>query len=97
MKAAYPSGKVQPVPFEEWLLKLKASAEEAERDGNIDVERNPAIRLVDFYAASLKANKSSRVLPTTASTQASQTLRKLGPLSRGWLENWMKQWSLQLA
>jgi len=36
---AYPGSIVQPLPFEEWVERLKASAEEAENDENIDIER----------------------------------------------------------
>lgn len=97
---AYPGSLVQPVPFEEWVERLKASAEEAENDKNdknIDVERNPAIFLEDFYSHAIAAKKSQRILPAKAATEASKTLRELGPLSRGWLENWMVQWSLKSA
>lgn len=86
---AYPGSLVQPLPFEEWVERLKASAEEAENDENIDIERNPAIRLVDFYSDTIGAKKGQRNLPAQASTAASKTLRELGPLSRSWLENWM--------
>lgn len=94
---AYPGSLVQPVPFEEWVERLKASAEEAENDKNIDIERNPAIGLEDFYSDAIGAKKSQRILPAKAATEASKTLRELGPLSRGWLENWMVQWSLKSA
>ena len=94
---AYPGSLVQPLPFEEWVERLKASAEEAENDENIDIERNPAIRLVDFYSDAIGAKKGQRILAANASTEASKTLRELGPLSRGWLENWMVQWSLKPA
>lgn len=95
--AAYPNGTVHPVPFAEWLQKLKASAEFAEFDEKVDVERNPAIRLVEFYSNAADADKGQRVLPTTASTGASATLRDLGPLKRRWLEGWMVQWGLRTA
>ncbi|KAI9700612.1 MAG: hypothetical protein M1836_001979 [Candelina mexicana] len=94
---AYPGSLMQPVPFEDWVERLKASAEEAEDDQNIDIERNPAIRLVDFYSDAIGAKKSQRILQANASTEASKTLRELGPLSRGWLENWMVQWGLKSA
>lgn len=94
---AYPGSLVQPVPFEEWVERLKASAEEAENDKNVDIERNPAICLEDFYADALTAKKSQPVLRANAATRASKTLRELGPLSRDWLENWMVQWSLKSA
>ncbi len=94
---AYPGSIVKPLPFEEWVEKLKESAEEAENDENIDVERNPAIRLVDFYSDAIGAKKGQRILPANASTEASKTLRELGPLSRDWLDNWMVQWRLKPA
>ena len=94
---AYPGSIVQPLPFEEWVERLKASAEEAENDENIDIERNPAIRLVDFYLDAIGAKKGQRILPANASTEASKTLRELGPLSRDWLDNWMVQWGLKPA
>ena len=94
---AYAGSIVQPLPFEEWVERLKASAEEAENDENIDIERNPAIRLVDFYSDAVGAKKGQRILPANASTEASKTLRELGPLSRQWLDNWMVQWGLKAA
>ena len=94
---AYPGNIVQPLPFEEWVERLKSSAEEAENDENLDIERNPAIRLVDFYSDAIGAKESQRVLRATASTAASKTLRELGPLSRVWLDNWMVQWNLKAA
>ena len=94
---AYPGNLVKAVSFEEWVERLMASAEEAENDGNIDIERNPAIRLVDFYSAAIGAKKTQRILPAIASTEASKTLRELGPVNRNWLENWMVQWNLKAA
>ena len=68
LTAAYPTDTVRSVSFEEWLERLKASAEEGERDGNVDVERNPAIRLIDFYTnASAKGEKGERKLPAVES------------------------------
>ncbi|KAI9656073.1 MAG: putative NRPS-like protein biosynthetic cluster [Bathelium mastoideum] len=92
MVAAYPEGTVKGVSFEEWLAKLTASAEAAD----VDAERNPAIRLLEFYTKALaNAGKTRRVLPTVASQQASKTLRELGPLNRTWMENWMVQWGIK--
>ena len=86
---AYPDNVVQPLLFEEWVERLKASADEAENDENLDIEHNPALRLVDFYLGAIGAKESQRVLRATASTAASKTLREFGPLSRDWLDNWM--------
>ncbi|KAL3417973.1 thioester reductase domain-containing protein [Phlyctema vagabunda] len=99
LKTAYSTGTVTPVPFDSWLEKLKDSVEEAETSGNIDVEHNPAMRLVDFYegAATASAEKGRRKLPTDASERASKTLRELGPLDGSWLRNWMVQWGVNEA
>ena len=94
---AYPGNVVQPLLFEDWVERLKASADKAENDENLDIEHNPALRLVDFYSGAIGAKESQRVLRATASTAASKTLRELGPLSRDWLDNWMIQWGLKAA
>lgn len=91
--AAYPKNTVRPVPFADWLRKLKTT----ELDENVDIERNPAIRLVEFYENAANADKGQRVLPTDAATETSQTLRNLGPLQRGWVEGWMRQWGLKVG
>ncbi|KAK6592156.1 thioester reductase domain-containing protein [Botrytis cinerea] len=96
--AAYPEGMVKPVKFEQWVDALKASVDEAERTGKVDVDANPAMRLLEFYskaAAGGAVEKGARTLPTNVSQSASKTLRNLGPLNRVWLENWMVQWGIK--
>ncbi|GAM40011.1 hypothetical protein TCE0_034f12025 [Talaromyces pinophilus] len=96
LRDAYPSDiPLQPVPFEEWVERLKESADEAEKLGNIDIERNPAIRLVEFYAKAAISKEKGRRLWPIATVQASETLRALGPLGSAWLENWMVQWGIK--
>ncbi|KAK6085784.1 Iterative polyketide synthase CazM 8 [Seiridium cupressi] len=87
---------VKPVPFREWLATLKDSANESERQGKVDVERNPAIRLVDFYENATNASdKDKRALPSAASKDASRTLRNVEPVNQRWLRNWMEQWGIK--
>ncbi|KAI0004732.1 putative NRPS-like enzyme [Xylariaceae sp. FL0662B] len=94
--AAYPSNNIRPVSFNEWLEILQASVDKTEQDGNIDVERNPAMRLVGFYKdASVENRKGQRALQSRAAQEASKTLRDLGPLGSDWLENWMVQWGIK--
>lgn len=96
LQVAYPSDiPLLPVPFEEWVERLKESAEEAEKAGNIDIERNPAIRLAEFYAKAAISKEKGRRLWPIATVQASETLRALGPLGSAWLENWMIQWGIK--
>ena len=92
--AAYEGGKVKPVPFEAWLEKLKASAKEAEINGNVDVDSNPAIRLLEFYTTAVTSPEKGRQLVPTAASEASQTLRELGPLKPEWVKTWMAQWGI---
>ncbi|PQE06723.1 L-aminoadipate-semialdehyde dehydrogenase protein [Rutstroemia sp. NJR-2017a BBW] len=98
MIASYPAGMVKPVPFEDWVERLRESLEEAEKNGNVDAEVNPAIRLLEFYtkaAAGGNAEKKNRTLPTDISSATSKTLGALGPLNRAWMENWMVQWGIK--
>lgn len=92
---AYPNRDLQAVSFDEWVEHLRASADETDKDGNVDVQRNPAIRLIDFYSSSAgKTDKGRSNLALSASEAASETLRGLGPVSRDWLGNWMAQWGI---
>ncbi|KAI9712767.1 MAG: putative NRPS-like protein biosynthetic cluster [Bogoriella megaspora] len=96
MMAEFPDGDVKAVSFDDWLKRLTKTAEDFQNSGNIDVERNPAIRLVDFYTKASKSNGGGRrILPTTESEKASKTLRELGPLQPEWLDNWMAQWGVK--
>jgi hypothetical protein len=100
MIASYPEGMVKPVSFENWVERLRESLEEAEKNGNVDAEVNPAIRLLEFYtkaAAGGNAEKKNRTLPTDISSATSKTLGALGPLNRAWMENWMVQWGIKDA
>lgn len=91
---AYAGGKVKPVPFEDWLEKLQNSAKEAEINGNVDVDSNPAIRLLEFYTKAVTSPEKGRQLVPTAAAEASQTLRDLGPLKPEWVKTWMAQWGV---
>jgi hypothetical protein len=96
LRVAYPSDiPLRPVTFEDWVEKLKESADEAEKADNIDIERNPAIRLVQFYSNAANSTEKGRRLWPIAAVQASETLRALGPLGSAWLENWMVQWGIK--
>ncbi|KAE8557519.1 hypothetical protein EYB25_002226 [Talaromyces marneffei] len=96
LRVSYPSDTpLQGVTFEEWVGKLNLSAEEAEKADNVDIERNPAIRLLQFYANAATSKEKGRRLWPIAAVQASETLRALGPLGSTWLENWMVQWGIK--
>lgn len=76
------------IPFNEWIDIID------QRRHLLDqVERLPAIKLVDFYKG-LQAGKEPRRLATRNAALVSKTLRELGPANKGWLANWLEQWRL---
>ncbi|OTB03015.1 hypothetical protein M426DRAFT_74313 [Hypoxylon sp. CI-4A] len=92
---AYPRDTpVKPVTFDEWVDILSEHSKEAAGTGVVDVDRNPAIRLVDFYADVAKSNKAARTFVTERSKKASKTLREMPPVNRQWVDNWMTQWGI---
>ncbi|KAI3319856.1 putative NRPS-like enzyme [Xylariaceae sp. AK1471] len=95
----YPGGGVRAVTMEDWVERLRSSAEEAERIGTFDIERNPAMRLLDFFSAASGSGveQGPRWLSSSKAEQSSNTLKGLGPIRKEWLENWMAQWGITSA
>ncbi|KAI8948060.1 acetyl-CoA synthetase-like protein, partial [Xylaria longipes] len=85
---AVDSLRLRPVSFGEWLGKLESCDEPLE-----DVDKNPAIKLVDFYRTAGKASAPRRMMTWRAS-QASKTLREMGPVNQQWVHAWSKQWAI---
>ena len=80
------------VPFEEWIEFLGQSA-----DGHLDPDRNPAVKLLDFYRGAAKVGKKgqrARMLESRKAEGASRTLRSVGAVNEGWVRNWMQQWGV---
>ncbi|KAI1125406.1 acetyl-CoA synthetase-like protein [Nemania abortiva] len=82
--------RLKPVSFEEWLHKLEGCDEPLE-----DVDKNPAIKLTEFYREASRTSSAPRRMMTWRATQASKTLREIGPVNREWMTAWSKQWGLQ--
>jgi hypothetical protein len=79
------------VPWMEWLSALEAS------ERGPYSEKNPGIKLLDFYKNVDKAgtlNLQLPVLETKITQVKSDTLRTLGPVKEDWMSQWMKQWGL---
>ncbi|KAI0188770.1 putative NRPS-like enzyme [Xylaria flabelliformis] len=83
------------VPPSEWLAKLQNSQE---APVEVDVVRNPAIKLVDFYRDHLWAPTQERdasVQPPMVinrALSASATLRDMPPISHEWMSRWVGEW-----
>ncbi|KAK4186651.1 hypothetical protein QBC35DRAFT_412198 [Podospora australis] len=89
--AAYPTAaNVLPVSFEAWVEKLQQSAEDA-----VDVEVNPAVRLVEFYSGLVAAKSEPRRLLSERAEGISKTMREVGAVRDDWLRTWMAQWGLK--
>lgn len=75
------------VPLVEWVQKLRETISCTK-----DIERNPAIKLIDFFSARVQSN-ASPIMETKLSMQYSQTLRQLDKISPDQIRLWMEQWS----
>ncbi|KAK3945721.1 hypothetical protein QBC46DRAFT_371464 [Diplogelasinospora grovesii] len=80
--------KVEVVSLEDWVSALRESAKGQE----VDVQKNPAIKLLDFFAGLSKSNQPM-VLDTQNTAGVSETLKGTGPVQKSWMENWMRQWA----
>lgn len=89
-----PSINVQPVLFEEWLRAVGESAAEMDRDGTLQVDRIPAIRLLDFYSGASKPGQEPRSFISSRAEKASKTLREIEPVNGEWVSRWMAQWGI---
>ncbi|KAK7927484.1 hypothetical protein PG985_004482 [Apiospora marii] len=77
------------VAFATWLKHL----EENSREFLQDVDKNPAIKLTDFYERISEGNSQVR-LETSKAEGASETLRSTGAVNADWVARWMRQWGL---
>lgn len=76
-------------PFATWLKRL----EESSSDFLQGVEKNPAVKLTEFYARISEGGGQVR-LETSRAESASETLRTTGPVNAEWVARWMRQWDL---
>ena len=78
------------VPLAEWVKSLEQS------DG--DLERNPALKLLDFYRGMVRMEKEGQgmvSLATIKTQERSKLLRNMQAVSSEWMTRWMRQWGLQ--
>lgn len=77
------------VTFPEWLALLRESTENP-----IDVEINPAVRLIDFLDDVGAEAQGPRTLGTERAESASKALGGVGAVNRAWVRNWIRQWDI---
>lgn len=89
--ASYPSSiSVKPVSFHAWVDRLRQSMD----DDVVDLERNPAIRLLDFFTGLTLSGDEARHFGSTKAAAASPTLRTVEAVNEAWVRTWMAQWGL---
>ncbi|KAB8226591.1 hypothetical protein BDV33DRAFT_197585 [Aspergillus novoparasiticus] len=79
----------QTVPFGEWISDLESIKNPSDQD----VREKPALKLLDFYRGLLSAEAMlSADISVERTKVASETMKGLGPISVGLMENWIEQW-----
>ncbi|KAL8782953.1 MAG: hypothetical protein Q9195_009526, partial [Heterodermia aff. obscurata] len=73
------------------LLHWIAELEKSDRTDLVALRDKPALKLLDLFAE-IQAGNSELAFDTKNGTQASQTMRGLGPVGPKWMGLWMKQW-----
>ncbi|KAI8243394.1 Non-canonical non-ribosomal peptide synthetase [Colletotrichum sp. SAR 10_96] len=81
------------VSFPEWVKRLEAS-KTASRDSG--AERNPGLKLLDFYrGVSQGDEKTTKEFITKRTAAASPSLRSVGPVTPDLMIHWCKQWKYE--
>ncbi|KAJ3549260.1 hypothetical protein NM208_g592 [Fusarium decemcellulare] len=88
--------EVEVVDYADWVQALRKSA--AHTRTNENVEGNPAVKLLEFFASMQRLNneEDEPIISTEKAERHSPTLRACGPVSEEWMELWMKQWELSV-
>ncbi|KUJ07624.1 acetyl-CoA synthetase-like protein [Mollisia scopiformis] len=79
---------IEVVAFKEWLRRLEDSAE----GENIDIEKNPGVKLLDFYNAMRHDESGNVIMDVSETERRSEKIRELKPVSAEWVSLWMEQW-----
>jgi thioester reductase-like protein len=82
------------VSFDEWVKRLRDSAADTQAP---DVERNPAVKLLEFFESLVdmeKVGRSQMWLDTAKAVEDSKVLKEMDVVSGTHMENWLRQWGL---
>ena len=81
-------GKLKVVSFKDWVNAL----EESGRQKEVDVTKNPALKLLPFYAELSGGSGYAARLDTTETRSRSETMRSLKAVNEEWMRLWLEQW-----
>ncbi|XPS74039.1 hypothetical protein M3J07_006154 [Ascochyta lentis] len=86
------------VPYGEWLATLRAKADGAEMDPEVDyaavVGKLPGLKLIDFYEGLQIGNARGPhfTLSVEKTSEISSVLAGLEPIQSEWVAGWVKEW-----
>ncbi len=80
------------VQFDEWTQALSQSAESF-----VEPERNPAVKLLDFYRGAARVGQEPRMLMSQRAEKASNLLQRVGSVNETWVRIWMQQWGFRVG
>lgn len=81
------------VKYEEWLDLLQSST--AETDSSNVLQKNPAVKLLDFYQSlAVNADIKAKPLAIAQTLAKCPSLQRLKAIQAEWLCGWIKDWVL---
>lgn len=84
------SSEIETVPISEWLHRLEQTKDESAHI----LERNPGLKLIDFYKGLLGGSSKGLTFATDNLVRDSGTAAKLGPITQDDMVRWIKGWNL---
>ncbi|KAK1971952.1 thioester reductase domain-containing protein [Colletotrichum sublineola] len=88
VKAFYGDAIRDVVPFAEWVRILEKSASSTD-----DMDKNPAIKLLDFYKDVSSAGGQPVEYAMERTTESSKTMREMQAVTPELMQNWCRQWA----
>ncbi|OBR08840.1 Thioester reductase domain-containing protein [Colletotrichum higginsianum IMI 349063] len=89
VKSYYGDGVIRDiVPFEEWVRRLEASAGATD-----DMDRNPGVKLLDFYQGLAAAAGHGVEFSMERTVKSSRTMREMQAVTPELMQNWCRQWA----
>jgi thioester reductase-like protein len=76
--------------LDEWVERLEASA----KDNDLDLDKNPGVKLLDTYYGLLEGKNQGQFLRFSMerTKKHSPTIREAGPITPDLMINWCRQW-----
>lgn len=83
------TGELKAVSLDSWIKALEESGGQKE----MDISKNPALKLLRFYEELAKTSGHTVKLDTSETKRGSETLKSLKAVNEGWMRLWLEQWN----